>query len=161
MAHGRISWIGAKGRRVIARKATNHGSHSAVSYSIGLILIHLAVSFVHGFAHGRLEISLNAAQKIFIDAVIVAMPLIAGFLLWKNKIRAGGALLSASMAGGLIFGIYYHFIAPGADNVNHQFVVAMTNWKQLFDGTAIGIAALEAFGTICGLRLVLKSYRQS
>jgi hypothetical protein len=145
---------------VIAREGNFGISHNTVNYVIGVILIHLAVSLVHGLAHSRLGIGLNAAQEIFVGAVITASPLVAGYLLWKNKLRAGGALLAASMAGALVFGAFYHFIAPGTDNVNHHVPIGSANWKDLFDQTAAGLAGLELLGIILGLILVLKSYRR-
>ena len=146
---------------MIAREDVFRRSRDPVSYAIGVILIHLAVSLVHGLAHSRLGISLNAAQAIFVGALITAAPLVAGYLLGKNRLCAGGALLAASMAGALVFGVFYHFIAPGNDNVNHQFLLGPATWKDLFDQTAIGIAVLEGLGTILGLNLVLKSVRRS
>jgi hypothetical protein len=145
---------------VIAREGAFRRSHDPVNYAIGMILIHLAVSLVHGLAHSRLGIGLNAPQEIFVGAVIAASPLVAGYLLWKNKLRAGGALLAVSMAGAFVFGVFYHFIAPGTDNVNHQVPIGSANWKNLFDQTAAGLAGVELLGTILGLILVLKSYRR-
>lgn len=144
---------------MIAREGAFRRSHDPVNYAIGVILIHLAISLVHGLAHSRLGIGLNAAQEIFVGAVVTAAPLVAGYLLWKNKLYSGGALLAASMAGALVFGVFYHFIAPGADNVNHQFPLGPAIWKGLFDQTATGIAGLEVLGTVLGLIVVLKSYR--
>jgi hypothetical protein len=131
-------------------------SRGPVRYAIGVILSHLAVSLVHGLTHRRLGIGLNAAQKIFVVTVITVAPVVAGYFLWKDKLRSGGALLAASMAGAFIFGVFYHFIAPGADNVNHQLPLGLANWTRLFDQTAVGIAVLEFLGLILGLTFVLK-----
>ena len=89
--------------------------------------------------------------------MITVAPLVAGYFLWKDKLRSGGTLLAASMAGAFVFGVFYHFIAPGADNVNHQFSLGSANWTRLFDQTAVGIAVLEILGLVLGLLLVLKS----
>ena len=132
-------------------------SRQPASYAICVILIHLAVSLVHGLAHTRLGISLNATQTIFVGTVITLAPLVAGYLLWTNKLRAGGTLLAASMIGALVFGVYYHFIASGADNVHHRFPLGSANWKERFDQTAAEIAVLEALGIILGCIVVLKS----
>jgi hypothetical protein len=75
-----------------------------------------------------MRIGLNVAQEIFVGAVITATPLVAGYLLWKNKLRTGGALLAGSMAGALVFGASYHIIVSGTDNVNHQFPLGPANW---------------------------------
>lgn len=136
-------------------------SRDSVRYAVATIVIHLAVSLVHGVAHTRLGIDLSAAQKIFIWLVIIAAPLAAGYLLLKDKVRAGGGLLAISMAGALAFGIFYHFIAPGTDNVNHPSLDEMASWKHLFDLSVTGIAVLEVLGTILGVRLVLKPYNAS
>jgi hypothetical protein len=134
-----------------------HSTREPVKYAIGVILIHLAVSLVHGLTHSRLGIGLNAAQEIFVVTVITVAPLVAGYFLWKDKLRSGGALLAASMAGAFVFGVFYHFIAPGADNVNHQSSLGSANWTRLFDQTAVGIAVLEILGLVLGLLLVRKS----
>jgi hypothetical protein len=135
--------------------------NKATTCAIGVILVHLALTFLHGLAHGHLEIRLNVAQTIFVAAVITMAPLVAGYLIWKDKRRIGGALLAVSMAGAFAFGIFYHFIAPGADNVNHRFPVSLANWTRTFFQTAGGIAVLEVLGLICGLMLVLRSKRKS
>jgi hypothetical protein len=126
-----------------------------VSYAIGLILTHLGVSVLHGFAHSQLGIGLSAAQEVFVVGVTTATPLMAGYLLWKSKLRAGGALLAASMAGALIFGVYYHFIAPGPDNVAYPSPLNYGAADELFEVTAIGVAMLEFIGTISGLTIWL------
>jgi tryptophan-rich sensory protein len=135
-------------------------SRVLVNCSISLILIHLVVSFVHGLAHSRLRVGLNAPQQIFVWAVIIALPLIAAYLMWKNNVRTGAALQTASMAGALLFGVFYHFIAPGTDNVNHQFSAGLANWTRLFDLTALGIAGLEAIGTGLGIVMVLRAFKE-
>ena len=127
-------------------------------YAIGVILIHLAVSVVHGFTHSHLGIGLNAAQQIFVVVVITVAPLVAGYLLWTHNLRSGGALLATSMAGAFVFGVFYHFIAPGADNVNHQLPLGLTNWARLFAQTSVGIAGLELLGLLLGI-LVVKAGR--
>jgi hypothetical protein len=142
---------------MFTREGAFHSTREPARYAIGVILIHLAVSLVHGLTHSRLGIGLNAAQEIFVVTVIAVAPLAAGYFLWKGKLRSGGALLAASMAGAFVFGVFYHFIAPGADNVNHVFPLGSANWTRLFDQTAVGIAVLEIFGLVLGLLLVLKS----
>ncbi len=144
---------------MIANGFAPRSGRGPVGFAISVVLIHLAVSLVHGFAHSRLGIGLTVAQQIFIGTVITVAPLVAAYLLWRNKLRVGGALLAASMAGALAFGVFHHFFAPGADNVNHQFLDAPAIWMTLFDRTAWGFALLEALGVILGLVLFLKDYR--
>jgi hypothetical protein len=142
---------------MFTREGAFRSSRGPIRFAISVILIHLAVSLVHGLMHSRLEIGLNVTQKIFVLLVITIAPLMAGYLLSKDKLRSGGALLASSMAVAFVFGIFYHFIAPGADNVNHQLPLGLTNWTRLFDETAVGIAGLEIIGITLGILLVLKS----
>ena len=142
---------------MLTREGAFRSGRGSVRYAMVVILIHLAVSLVHGLTHSRLEIGLNVTQTIFVLVVITVAPLVAGYLLLKDKLRSGGALLASSMAAAFLFGVFYHFIAPGADNVNHQLPFDLANWTRLFDETAVAIAGLEIIGLIFGILLVLKS----
>ena len=126
-------------------------------YAIGIIVIHLAVNIAHGFAHSRLDIGLDALQEIFVWVVILFAPLVAGYLLWKNRLRRGGWLLTISMAGAFAFGVYFHFIHPGPDNVNEPNLSAPLRSRQLFENTAMDLAICEALGVVLGLAAVFKS----
>lgn len=126
-------------------------------YAIAIILMHLALSIAHGVAHNHLAIMLTIAQKLFVALVIVAAPLVAGHFIWRRRSRLGGALLAASMAAALAFGVYYHFVAPGPDNVNQSESKAPANWHNLFEDTAIDLALIEALGTLAGAVLFFRS----
>ena len=103
-------------------------------FALSVILVHLAVSVIHGRAHDFLQISLTRVQQIFVFAVILGGPLLAGILLLCKARRAGALLLLFSMAGSLVFGAYYHFVAESADNALH---VAPGPWGTTFQITSI------------------------
>lgn len=132
-----------------------------LTWAIGLVVIHFIVSIAHGMAHDYLGIGLSFAQKLFVGIVIVAMPIAAAYLLWKRNLRAGGSLLALSMAGAFMFGVYYHFIAPGPDNVNHEFSLIAQKWPSIFEHSAIEIAGLEFLGALFGLVLFLNSSKKT
>jgi cation transport ATPase len=129
------------------------------SWAIGVILIHFAVSVLHGIAHRQLSITLSNAQALFVGVVVVALPLVAAYLLWKGDRRNGGALLAASMAGAFIFGVYFHFILPGPDHVGHPLTAG--GGSDLFDETAFELATLEVLAVFLGLGLMIKSLVRS
>lgn len=130
----------------------------AQAYAIGIVVAHLALSIAHGLAHGHLHIGLNLLQRIFVYLVIVAAPLAAGWLIWtRRRLRLGGALLAISMAAALAFGVYYHYLAPGPDNVSQADASAPSNWRSLFDDTAMDLALLEGLGIVAGAVLLVKS----
>jgi hypothetical protein len=117
-----------------------------------VIAIHFLVSVVHGMAHSRLHIEMNLWQSLYILVVITLLPLISGFLLWRRA-RGGFVLLAISMLGALIFGGYYHFIAPGADNVAS---LGSLTWAQPFQVTAVLLAITEAAGLLIGIFGLMK-----
>lgn len=121
------------------------------SLAIGIIVLHLLVIIPHGAAHGHFEIPTALWQKIFIDAVIVAAPLVAGGLLVARRLRAGAWLLLVSMAGALLFGVVFHFLLLGPDHVSS---VDMHAWGFLFQATAFLLAVTEAWGVSVSIRLV-------
>jgi hypothetical protein len=135
-------------------------SNRALWLALVVIIVHLALSVVHGMAHSRLEIALSHAQEVFVTAVILVAPLVAGFLLLVKLPRAGGALLAVSMAGALLFGVYYHFIAISSDHVTHLPAAGPGEWKLIFQTTAVLLALTEVLGCWAGI-WVLKSLSES
>lgn len=113
---------------------------------LGIVLLHSLVTAIHANAHTRLTIVMSLWQNAFIFIVIVALPVIAGFLIWRRA-RYGFQLLAFSMFGSLLFGGYYHFIALGPDNVAS---LPEHSWSMPFYLTAILIALIEAAGTVIG-----------
>ena len=57
-------------------------------------------------------------------------------------------LLSFSMGGALLFGLYHHFVAQGPDNVGSH---GPGFWAATFTISAYGLLVLEAMGTYAGL----------
>jgi hypothetical protein len=84
-------------------------------------------------------------QRAFIAIVIFAVPVLAALLLWTSWQRAGVVFLGLSLAGSLVFGVYYHFAATGIDSV---FNALHQHWGVWFRITAGLLALVEATG--CG-----------
>lgn len=127
-------------------------------YALAIILTHFALSIAHGIAHDRLAIALTLAQKSFIAIVIIAAPLLAGYLVWKYRLFLGSVILGISMAGSLAFGVYYHFMEPGPDNVDYSRPGAPEKLRNLFEDTAIDLTLIEALGLFAGAALAVKSH---
>jgi len=119
--------------------------------ALGLILVHLAISMLHGGAHQHLLIGLSESQQFFVWTVILAAPLVAALLLLVKLPRAGGLLLSFSMAGSLVFGLWNHFLIPGADNVGST---PSAGWGLTFQATAALLLLTEALGCAAGITLL-------
>jgi hypothetical protein len=118
--------------------------------SIAIIALHAIVTAVHGAAHSTLNILMNGWQNAYIFVVIVLLPLVAGFLIWKRK-RLGYLILLFSMLAALVFGGYYHFVLAGADNVSTVGYHAMTSWAQVFQVSAVLLALVESAGVVAGV----------
>ena len=128
-----------------------------VGFAIGIVLIHFAINLAHGMAHQHLAIGLNTFQKVFVAVVIVIAPLYAAYLIWNGNPRAGGGLLAVSMAGALVFGVYYHFILPGSDHVTHINLPISLDMRDIFDVSAVLLALFECLGVLAGTRIFSKS----
>ena len=122
-----------------------------------LVVTHLAVLLAHGAAHTHLDIGTNLWQSAFIMIVIFVGPLLALGLVWARQ-RIGLPLLGLSFAGSFIFGVYYHFILEGRDNV---LSAGHTGWGLCFRATAVALALLELLGCAwCSRTAVRLSSRQ-
>jgi hypothetical protein len=125
---------------------TARTSQNNALLGIGIVLLHLLVVVPHGFAHSKLQILMNQWQNLYILIVINLLPLLAAFLIWIRP-RAGYLLLLISMTGSLLFGVYYHFIAPGADNAA---TLPEHAWTHTFQWTAVLLAITELIGIAIG-----------
>jgi len=112
------------------------------------VLAHVVIVLLHGVAHSSLGVELSAWQKTYAAIVIVATPLVAAVLLWTRHVRFALLLLAASMAGSLIFGGYYHYLAISADHVSH---LPPGDAQGLFRLTAMLLTVPETFGVAVGL----------
>ena len=108
-----------------------------------IVLVHMVVLFGHGAAHSHLQIEPSSWQRAFIAIVIFGAPVLAALLLWALWQKAGVALLGLSLAGSLIFGLYFHFLAGGTDSV---FSPIHAPWGVGFRITAGLLALVEATG---------------
>lgn len=119
-----------------------------VGYATLVVLLHLAVSIVHGAGHDKLNIAITGFQRVFVLVVILAAPVLAAILLWTRLRDVGAWLLLVSMAGAFVFGVYYHFIDPSPDNVA---MIPSGDWKLPFQITAVLLVVLEALACWLGM----------
>jgi len=69
-------------------------------------------------------------------------------LVWTAKKRPGLILLSLSMFGSLLFGLYRHFLVASPDHVRSQ---PLSLWGNVFVLTAYGLLIAEAIGIYVGV----------
>ena len=120
------------------------------------VVIHAGVTIVHGAAHSQLHIELSPWGKVFVAGVIGIGPIAGLFLLWAGHLRKGAAILSMTMAGALLFGLWNHFLADGADHVAH---LPAGSWRLPFQITAWLLLATEGAGFAAAAALLRGSAR--
>jgi hypothetical protein len=113
-----------------------------------IVLVHLGVVLQHGSDHAHLAIDMAARQQAFIGIVIAVAPIVSAVMLWTRRWRAGLSLLAVSMAGSFLFGVWYHFLAAGSDNV---FGMPSEGVHGAFRVTAVLLAIIEAAGWVWSL----------
>ena len=117
--------------------------------AVALILIHLVVSILHGWAHQGAMVTLTTFGNVYVAVVITLMPVVAAAFLFTRKKKIGALLLGISMLGSFIFGFWYHFLSQTNDNVTQLH----GPWHSTFLWTAIGLAVIELAGAIVGFLL--------
>lgn len=114
-----------------------------------VVIVSAAVNVAHTASHaGQHAVDLPAWQLAYIAIVIYAAPVVAAVMLWSRYRLAGAWLLVASMAGSLVFGLLYHFLVPGPDNV---FTQSSGTWRDAFGVTAVLLLLLQVIGVSVGL----------
>lgn len=121
----------------------------AAKCTTGIVLAHLLVSIAHGLVHRELRVGLPPSGSVFVIVVVLILPLVAMVLVWTAQKRLGLILLSLSMFASLLFGLYHHFLAVGADHVHSQ---PASPSGIAFVLTAYLLLITEAIGTYVGVR---------
>ncbi|HEY0375580.1 MAG TPA: hypothetical protein VGC87_01330 [Pyrinomonadaceae bacterium] len=134
---------------------------NAVRFALYAVAAHAAILAAHSSAHEILGVKASPAQLVFIVAVIIVAPLVAGFLIWKRNEKAGALLLICSMIGSLLFGVYYHFIADTTDHVSHVARMSPAGWAVVFQATAFLLSLIEACGAWAGWSVLKRSSYQN
>jgi hypothetical protein len=110
-----------------------------------LVLLRQVIAQLHGMAHEEVGVGLAPWQWAFVYIVIVAAPIVAVVLYWTRWSQLGALLLGVAMPAGMLFGIYYHFIAVSPDNVQH---LPGEHGHGFFITTAMALVPLELIATI-------------
>jgi hypothetical protein len=117
-----------------------------------VVLVHTIVMLVHGAAHMQLNIGLSPCASIYVLGIVGIGPITGLFFLRSSRQRTGATILFITMMGALLFGLWNHFIAHGADHVMHLQAGA---WRLPFQVTAGLLACSEAAGIIIASALLI------
>jgi hypothetical protein len=107
-----------------------------------VVVMSVVLNLAHTASHaGQHLVALPAWQQACVTVVVYAAPVVA-----------------AAMAGSLVFGLLYHFVVPGPDNVLMQ---PPRLWKAMFQVSAVLLAPLQVIGASIGLRAARRISRPS
>jgi hypothetical protein len=120
-------------------------------YATAIVAAHLLVNIAHGLAHRELRVGLDPPASMFVIAVVLVCPLLAMGLTWTAEKRLGLILLSLSMFGSFLFGLYHHFLVVSPDQVRSQ---PPSPWGIVFVLTAYGLLLTEAIGAYVGVHFL-------
>ena len=123
----------------------------AAKYTTAIVVAHLLVNIAHGLSHRELRVGLPLSGSVFVIVVVLALPLVAMGLVWTRKKRFGFILLSLSMFGSFLFGLYNHFLVTSQDHVHSQ---PPDIWGIVFVLTAYGLLITEAIGAYLGIHFL-------
>ena len=123
----------------------------SAKYATAIVVAHLLVNIVHGLAHRELRVGLAPLASIFVIVAIKGKISTTTVLVWTAAKRLGLVLLSLSMFGSLLFGVYHHFLAVSPDHVHSQPLDA---WGTTFVLTAYLLFITEAIGTYVGVHFL-------
>ena len=113
-----------------------------------LVVVHQGIAIAHGQAHEQLGVDLAIWQWVYVYFVITIAPVIAALFYWTRWQRFGAVLLTVSILGSFLFGVYHHFVAVSPDHVSH---LPEGDAQGLFVATAILLAISEAAGVALGV----------
>jgi peptidoglycan/LPS O-acetylase OafA/YrhL len=115
---------------------------SSRRWLVVVVLMHLAVSIIHGAAHTGAHVELSQMGTLFVFSVILIGPLVGLVLTWAAR-RIGSWIVAITMAGSFVFGLVNHFLIAGDDHISH----VDPQWRALFAASAMILAAIELIGS--------------
>jgi hypothetical protein len=127
-------------------------------YGTLAVMLATLAHVLHGISHAEHQVPLAAWQWAYVIFVIFLAPIVAAVLLWTSLQRVGVWLFLASMAGALIFGLTFHFLVSGPNNV---FTLNPGVGRKAFRFSAALVALTEALGCVVGVWALSKLPRSA
>ncbi|MGI9285866.1 MAG: hypothetical protein ACR2P1_10800 [Pseudomonadales bacterium] len=120
-----------------------------------LVLAHHGIAYFHGAAHDQLQIPMATWQNVFINVVILVVPLIGVVLLWTKWSRWGLFGIMWAMIGALIFSIMHHYMLQSPDHISH-LPAGEAHIHASFIWTASATAILEGLAAVAAAYFAAK-----
>jgi hypothetical protein len=118
-------------------------------FAFALVSAHAVVGILHSWAHFELHVAMSLSQWLFVAGIVGGAPWLSLLLLRFRRIQLGWMTFLLSMLASLVFGLYFHFVKVGPDNVD-MLRQSPVLFVHVFQITAIILALIELFGTATG-----------
>lgn len=118
-----------------------------------LVLAHHVIAYFHGAAHEQLQIPMATWQTLFINVVILVVPLVSVVLVWTKWSRYGLFAIIWAMIGALIFSIVHHYTLTSPDHISH-LPIGEAHIHASFVWTASVTVTLEALAAVAAAYFV-------
>jgi cell division protein FtsW (lipid II flippase) len=118
---------------------------------LGFVVIaaHWAAAVWHLFVAAKVLPSPDNRVNLVAIGILSVVHLAVSVVWWKVPNRPAGLILSTFFIAVLAFGVYEHFLHPGANNA---FMVLPGEWKTPFEASVVLLTALEVLGAGIGFR---------
>ena len=130
---------------------------SNITFLVIIAAFHLLIGGGHQYSHIVAGVENSPLQALFILVVVTIAPWVAIYLVWKRKFKIGSILFSLSMAASLAFGLILHFVLESPD----LYLNVVSEHRDFFLLSALGLALVEIVGLAYGSRLVVRAWREA
>src|SRR5579871_4336986 len=86
--------------------------------AFALVGAHAVIGILHSWAHFELHVAMSLSQWLFVAGIVGGAPWLSLLLLRFGRVQLGWMTFLVSMLASLVFGLYFHFIKIGPDNVD-------------------------------------------
>jgi hypothetical protein len=118
--------------------------------AFALVSAHAVVGILHSWAHFELHVAMSLlSQWLSVAGIVGGAPWLSLVLLRFRRVRLGWMTFLLSMLASLLFGLYFHVVKVGSDNVA-MLQQSPVLFVHVFQITAIILAMVELFGTATG-----------
>ncbi len=122
-----------------------------------MVIVHAVIAIFHGISHGGAGVALSFFGYSYVSIVVFLAPLLALLLLNMRLVQWGAWLLFFAMLGSFVYGVSFHFILLGSDNMTQ---VPLGAWNLPFQWSAVLLAISEAIGVGVGIWTVYEMGRR-
>jgi hypothetical protein len=114
-----------------------------------LVIAHMVLFAGNAFAHEKLGTFYFVADHLPIVFIFTIVPVVAAFMVEKDKARQGAIVLQGAILAAIFYNIYDHFFIPSIP----AFRPIPLIWNILYEGSFGALLIIEVFVMWHGIKL--------